>query len=221
MHHSSLLSLACSAALAIGFVLAGCSSDDSETAPAGVGGAAGNSAGGSAGANVGGSAGANEGGSAGASEGGAAGSAAGAAGAAGAVADAGEDTGEPGDAQASDAPAGLKIKVTYGGQSTDVDINQAELFQNGGVDYSLLSGVITVALPSKAIADLQANFVAGDGYNPADKPSCAEFVPVAGDNLKKGWIARDSRNLSWDPSLGFPGCVAVKDLAEILVEDKK
>jgi hypothetical protein len=204
MHHS-FLGWSWSFALAAGLMVAGCSSDDSGTTPpAGTGGTAGSS--GAAGNAAG--------------SGGAAGSTAGSGGAAGSVADAAADSDQPSDAQPSETSAGLKVKVTYQGSSTEVDLNQGELYQNAGDATSILSSVILLALPSKTITTLQANFLAGDGYNPADKSSCASFVPVAGDNLKKGWISRATRDLSWDASLGFPGCVNVKDLAEILVEDK-
>lgn len=210
MHHS-LLRWTCCLALAAGFVIGGCSSDDSGSPPAtatgGSAGAAGNATGGAAGSTAG--------------SAGSAGNAAGSAGAAGSEADASTDAQEPSDAQPAEASAGLKVKVTYQGSTTEVDINQGELHQNAGTDYSLVSSVILIALPSKAIADLQANFKAGDGYNPADKPNCATFVPVKGDTLKQGWITRSNRDLEWDPALGYPGCVAVNDLAEILVEDKQ
>ena len=125
------------------------------------------------------------------------------------------------DAQPSDSlPPGLKVKVTYLGATTEVDLNQPPVFQNGGFGYSLVSDVIGIAVPGKPIANLQAGFVAGDGYNPADKSGCASFVPVAGSNLSKGWIDRATRFLAWDTSLGLPGCMQIKDLAEILVTDK-
>jgi hypothetical protein len=143
-------------------------------------------------------------------------------GAAGSAADAAPDSeasvGQ--DVVLSDSPTALTVKVTYLGTSVDVDVTQPTAVQDGGDAYSLVSDVITIAIPSKAITTLQAGFVGSDGYNPATKGSCSNFVPVDGANLSKGWIDRTTRDLSWDDSLGLPGCMNVKNLAEILVTDK-
>jgi hypothetical protein len=147
-----------------------------------------------------------------------------AAGSAGATADAAADqeaSSQPDGASAdSSFPPGLKLKVTYQGASIDVDLNQPPLFQNGGYDYSLVSDIIAIAVPGKPVASLSAGFVAADGYNPADKPGCAPFVPVVGNQLKQGWVDRATRFLAWDPALAMPGCMELKDLAEILVTDQ-
>ena len=148
--------------------------------------------------------------------GGAAGSSgsAGSAGLAGSSGSAGEA-----DADVSDALQAGTIAVTYNNNTVVVTVAQAPLMQDGGAAYSLASDVILLAIPNGTIANLAADFVGSDNYDPATKPSCSSFAPVAGASLAQGWIDRSTHDLSWDPALGLPGCMNVKDVAKIVVTD--
>jgi hypothetical protein len=72
-------------------------------------------------------------------------------------------------------------------------------------------------IPSVSIEEIAADFVAGDGFNPVSSPNCSSIVPVPGANLALGRVTALSRNLLWDDSLDYPGCLDVDDLAEIII----
>ncbi len=124
--------------------------------------------------------------------------------------------------EAADAGSAAKtVKVTYGGSSTDVSLDQPTPVTVSGASVDKLSDVILLALPGKAVDQLQlTGIVASDGYNPATKPSCASNFPVDGAKLSQGYIDRATRKILWDAALAMPGCTSVTDAAELLVADK-
>ncbi|NMC68781.1 MAG: hypothetical protein GYA57_01790 [Myxococcales bacterium] len=78
-----------------------------------------------------------------------------------------------------------------------------------------LQAVIEAALPGEPTAGLAAGFVGADGFRPESREFCASLVPVAWETLARGYIDPATRDLRWDPALGYPGCMSPRDVAEI------
>jgi hypothetical protein len=117
-------------------------------------------------------------------------------------------------------PAGQTIKVIYNGQTTVVSLDQPTPVTFESAPHAKLSDVIAIAVPGAAQDALTADFTSSDGYQPGSKSNCDGLLPVAGTEFAKGYIDVATRKLSWDPSLNYPGCLFIKDLAEIEVADK-
>ena len=117
-------------------------------------------------------------------------------------------------------PPGKTVKVTYKGQTTVVDLSKPPPVDFEGSQHAKLDAVITLALPGQSHGGLTADFTSGDGYMPGMKSNCKGLVPVAGAVFSMGYIDVSTRKLRWDLSLKQPGCMYLKDLAEITVADK-
>lgn len=117
---------------------------------------------------------------------------------------------------------GLLVKVTYNGASTDVDLSTLPTVDVTGVTYVRLSDVVSAAVTTATIDQLTAtNFLASDGFSPSSRPACAALLPIDGNTLLTlGYIDPLTRNLHWDDTLGYPGCLSVTDLTELVVADK-
>lgn len=129
----------------------------------------------------------------------------------------------PDAASAPDAGTGAArtVKVTCGGSSTDVSLDQPTAVTVDGASVDRLSDVILLAVTGTAIDQLElTGVVASDGYNPATRPSCASNFPVDGAKLTQGYIDRATRRILWDPALAMPECVSVTDADELLVADR-
>jgi len=118
--------------------------------------------------------------------------------------------------------AGKSIQVIYGGNSNTVDLGKLPTTDIDGVPYVRLSEVLVAAVPGKTVEELQIiDFVAADGFTPSSRDHCLALLPVFGPTLAQGYIEPTRGNLRWDSSLQYPGCMSVKSVEEILVEDKK
>jgi hypothetical protein len=115
---------------------------------------------------------------------------------------------------------GQTVKVIYKGQTTVVSLSQPTPIAFENTPHAKLSDVIEIAVPGAAQDALTADFTSSDGYQPGSKSNCDGMLPVAGTEFAKGYIDVATRMLSWDPGLNYPGCLFVKDLAEIEVADK-
>ena len=112
----------------------------------------------------------------------------------------------------------VTVEVIFGDVHETVDLSKATLENIEEEQYATLTSVLQLALPNENLEVLTYDFVAGDGFKPLDSPNCEGLVPLTGDLIGKGYIHPTSRNLIWDASLEYPGCLHVKDLAQILVE---
>lgn len=154
--------------------------------------------------------------------------------------DTGEDGGVPDALQADQGPAGeaavadtsstdgdlaeastaRTVKVTYKGQDKVVDLSQPAPVTFEGIASAKLSDVIALAFPNLTQTSLTADFMSSDGYKPGTKSNCIGLLPVPGANIALGYIGLPDRKLRWELSLGYPGCLYVKDLAEIELADQ-
>jgi len=124
----------------------------------------------------------------------------------------------PGQVDAGPAP---HLKVTYQGAEHDVDLSTLKpIVADAGTGSVVLSDVANAALPGKNLAALGANFLAADGFDPASKSNCDGLLPVSGDKLARGFVNLATLNLAWAVELQYPGCLHVKNLAQILLADK-
>lgn len=122
-------------------------------------------------------------------------------------------------APADTAVAAQSVKVTYLGQTTTVALDEPTPVTFEGRPHALLSDVVALGVGSKALETLQAGFTSSDGFTPDSKSLCEGLIPVDGSLFVQGYIDVATRMLSWAPELQYPGCLYVKDLAEITVSD--
>jgi len=120
----------------------------------------------------------------------------------------------------TEASAAQTVKVTYKGQDKIVDLSQPTPVTFEGIASAKLSDVIGLAFPSLTQTDLTADFMSSDGFKPGTKSNCTGLLPVPGANIALGYIGLPDRKLRWELSLGYPGCLYVKDLAQIELADQ-
>lgn len=116
--------------------------------------------------------------------------------------------------------SGFTVAVLYRDQRVLVDLSGLPVKQIAGLDFVLLSDVVERAFPSIDLGAITADFLGSDGFRPGSKGFCAALVPVDGSLLRQGYISPTTRNLLWDESLQYPGCMRVQDTAEIILADK-
>ena len=124
------------------------------------------------------------------------------------------------DTAAGDASGAQTVKVTYKGQDKVVDLSQPTPVTFEGFPSALLSDVVALAFPGATQDSLTADFMSSDGFKPGTKTNCIGLVPVDGTLFPKGYIDVGTRKLRWDTALAYPGCLYIKDLAEIQLADK-
>jgi hypothetical protein len=128
-------------------------------------------------------------------------------------------TGGTGTGGTGGAGVSVTIEVTQGATTESVDLGTVTSFTCGTGSCVAVDDIILAAFPSATISAITADFVASDGYNPVSSPNCSSLVPVAGSDLELGRVTIPNRNLVWDDSLSFPGCLDVDDLAEIIISE--
>ncbi len=112
------------------------------------------------------------------------------------------------------------VAVTYQGNSYDVDLSDLESEEIGGIDAVVLSNVLRAALGGDInLNSLAVDFAASDGFSPEQSPYCLDIIPLEAAMCEYGWIEVNTANLSWDEDLEYPGCMGVRGVAEIFVED--
>jgi len=131
----------------------------------------------------------------------------------------GEDT-VGADQTGDQAAEARSVGVTYGGTTETVDLPTLATTDVEGVPLVRLSDVVAAAFPAVVLADVTADFVAGDGFRPGQSGNCADVVPIEGAALAQGYIDPATRDLAWDDALDFPGCMGVRDTATIELADK-
>jgi hypothetical protein len=89
----------------------------------------------------------------------------------------------------------------------------------GGVESVTVKDIVNASEFVFDVESLQFDFVAKDGFRPGMSGNCLDTVPVDNTALEKGYVDLSVRSLSWDASLGFPGCMNLDDFAEIIVTD--
>lgn len=118
-----------------------------------------------------------------------------------------------GEAPGSDLVAEQKkVTVSYRGEE-----KHATLYGN---TPNQLDDVVKRVYPDIALSAVNADFQASDGFRPAKSPLCKDLIPLDGSLLASGTIDPETRNLSWDEALQFPGCMYVRDVELIEIADK-
>ncbi len=114
--------------------------------------------------------------------------------------------------------AGLSVTVHLpDGGAQAVALNPLATDMLEGKTVVRLNTVVSTALPGAALDALQVGFKASDGFDPASRANCMSLVPVSGDKLALGGIETSTRNLTWDDSLGYPGCLYMRDATDLFV----
>jgi hypothetical protein len=111
------------------------------------------------------------------------------------------------------------IAVEYLGTSHEVDVADLAAEDVGGVPAARLDALLRAALPAADPTRLAVDFVAYDGFSPAQSPNCVDLIPLDASVLDRGWIEVGTANLAWDGALRFPGCMHVRGVVEVLVYD--
>lgn len=123
------------------------------------------------------------------------------------------------DAQGADSLSTKAIDVTYQGNTTAVELSQVTPVDFNGAPHARLSDVISIALPDAVQDTLAADFVGGDGFKSGQDSNCTDLIPYSGENFDKGYIDLSDYRLYWETDLNLPGCMKVKNLAEVLLTD--
>jgi hypothetical protein len=121
---------------------------------------------------------------------------------------------------AGDAAAAT-FAVTYKGASVEPDLSKAEDVTINGTACKKLSSVALLAFPEIVLDAVVVDFTGSEGFKPASKPYCTGLIPFAGTSLANGCIDPATRNLQWDESLSWPGCMSVKGTVEMELADKQ
>ncbi len=127
-----------------------------------------------------------------------------------------DQTVDPGANQtpASDGGAdasGVVVQVSFDGQSKTLDLGTLPTTEYKGVNLIKVSDLWTASQFGVDPATLEFEFVSTDGF----KPSVKDCADLPGNVIDKGFLDPTSRNLTWDESLGYPGCYSVKEVAEM------
>lgn len=125
------------------------------------------------------------------------------------------------DIPAEAAPAGKTVRVVHGDQTKTADLSLEPVVTVKDLPFVRLSDVVGQVFPSLDLSTVTADFTAGDGFQPASSPNCATLIPVDGSLLSRGYISPETRNLAWDDDLQYPGCMRVRDTAEIRLVDRE
>ncbi|MBW2732609.1 MAG: hypothetical protein JRH20_09455 [Deltaproteobacteria bacterium] len=112
------------------------------------------------------------------------------------------------------------VKVILEGVEEDVALGELSTMEIDGESYVTLSDVVTAAFPAESLAQLQADFEGADGFKPGSKDFCKDTIPVDGALLTEGYLHPQSRNMRWNDSLSYPGCMSPTDLAIITLGRK-
>ena len=113
--------------------------------------------------------------------------------------------------------SGKTVQVVWSGASTEVALGGLQTVEVGGLQLVPLTDVIAGVLGAEPLAGITADFTAGDGFKPGSKSTCDGLIPVPGATLAQGYLDPQTRNLTWDESLQYPGCLHLTDTAEILL----
>lgn len=120
----------------------------------------------------------------------------------------------------TDVPSGATVLVKRGDETRTASLAALETAALGGLPFVRLREVVDAVFPGLDLSTVTADFMAADGFVPASSPNCTGLVPLDGTLLARGYISPDTRNLAWDDELQFPGCMRVRDTAEIRLADR-
>lgn len=134
--------------------------------------------------------------------------------------DSGKADGATADRGRTEGVSGKTVQVKYQGKTRVVDLSKPTPVDFKGAKHARLSDVVQLAALGKTLDSLTADFMSSDGFKPGSKAPCAKLIPVPGNQLVKGYIDPATRNLKWEDSLKWPGCISVRDLSEIWISDK-
>ncbi|MBN2359140.1 MAG: hypothetical protein JXR83_06780 [Deltaproteobacteria bacterium] len=116
--------------------------------------------------------------------------------------------------------AGVTVQVNYGGNQLPVDFSCVADTEFSGAAHKKLSDVILAAVTDRTIDQLKIDDLLAPGYSPTMRSNCDGMLPVSGANSELGFVLPATRDLVWDGSLMYPGCMNVDGLEEIRVSDQ-
>lgn len=121
------------------------------------------------------------------------------------------DAGVPEGDAGTDAGAGLVLSLVSGATTRTLDLSTLPTHALGVKTVVGLDAVVHATFPELEGTAFKVGFKASDGFDPASKANCAALLPLAEGLLPKGGIDPLTRNLAWDDTLGYPGCMYVHD----------
>jgi hypothetical protein len=116
------------------------------------------------------------------------------------------------------------ITFQYDGTDYPVAVDELETttFTAENGDEFMVVGVVTAFQASgidKPLSALLVDFAGEDGFTPADGANCDGLTPVEGDALIYAFLDLNTKRLVWDETMGFPSCMAIKNIATIILTD--
>ncbi len=133
--------------------------------------------------------------------------------------DADTDTDTDSDSDTDTDPGQGFVTVDYDGDTEDITLDSLETADLGGTTLVLLPTIFDETAFTFDLSSVVLSFEGSDGYNPVDQGTCEEALPASGDLADQAGIDTLTNDVLWDPSLAFPGCANVKDVAIIYVID--
>lgn len=125
------------------------------------------------------------------------------------------DAGLDGGALVDAGVAGLMLSVVSGTTTRTVDLSTLPTRALGPKTVVGLDRVVHATFPELEDAGVKMSFKASDGFDPASRGGCAPLLPLAEALFSRGGIDPLTRNLAWDDTLGYPGCLYVRDCATL------
>jgi hypothetical protein len=123
------------------------------------------------------------------------------------VADAGDDGGTH-----------SSVLVSVGTEQRPVTLATLSTTEFNGAPHVRLDRIALAAWSDLDLAQAQLlDMRAGDGFIVSSRGSCQTMLPLAATTMQHGYVEPATRGLRWETNLGFPGCMTVADLAEILI----
>ncbi len=111
--------------------------------------------------------------------------------------------------------SGKSIEVTLPTGKETVDLGGLPTTEVGGADLVALSEVVLAAGLVDGTA-MKFRLVASDGFDPVEVKD-AELLTW--EQISKGYLDPNTRDASWDASLGMAGYWSVKDVAQVVVAE--
>jgi hypothetical protein len=110
---------------------------------------------------------------------------------------------------------GPTVSVVSGATSRSVDLSTLPTRVLGPKTVVGLELVLRATFPELEGTGVKVGFKASDGFDPASRGGCVPLLPLAETHLARGGIEPLTRNLAWDDSLGYPGCLYVRDCSTL------
>lgn len=107
----------------------------------------------------------------------------------------------------------LSVNVSFEGEVRVLELAELEAGPSG----VSLDEIVTAAWPELDQQGIGVDFIAADGFRPAARSNCLDLIPVPSDLFGSGFLDPETRDLNWEESLDYPGCLHPNNVETILL----